>query len=165
MPISSHKGALVKFIDWLPPGLRRAAIERAAARDDAYDIFQALGRRYGITDIRINGRYGLIEGSIDDDSILASYGRRKIWAAETNDVFVDFFARRGAGTYLDIGANIGLTTIPVARNRAVSCLAFEPEPMNYGYLVQNVGRNCTHGNVSTFDVALFDRQTTVDFEL
>jgi FkbM family methyltransferase len=162
---SLAKEALAGLFNWLPVYAQRAAIERVAAGADAYEIFQSLGRRFGVKDIRIAGRYGLIEGSIDDESILARYGRTKVWAPETNRLFVNFFDAHRGGTYLDIGANIGLTTIPIARNARVSCFAFEPEPENYGYLEHNIRRNCQQGNVEIRNLALFDRQTTVDFEL
>ena len=162
---SLAKEALVALVNALPVSVQRAAIERAAARVGGYEIFQSLGRGFGVRDIRIAGRYGLIEGSIDDESILARYGRAKIWASETNRLFVDFFDAHSGGTYLDVGANIGLTTIPVARNARVSCFAFEPEPENYRYLEHNIRHNCQQGNVEIRNLAVFDRQTTVDFEL
>lgn len=162
---SLAKEALVTLVNALPISVQRAAIERAAARIGGYEVFQSLGRGFGVKDIRIAGRYGLIEGSIDDESILARYGQTKIWATETNRLFVDFFDAHRGGTYFDVGANIGLTTIPVARNGRVSCFAFEPEPENYGYLEHNIRRNCRQGNVEIRNLALFDRQTTVDFEL
>jgi FkbM family methyltransferase len=162
---SLAKKALVALVNALPVPVQRAAIERAAARIGGYELFQSLGRGFGVKDIRIAGRYGLIEGSIDDESILARYGQARIWASETNRLFVDFFDAHSGGTYLDVGANIGLTTIPIARNARVSCFAFEPEPDNYGYLEHNIRRNCRQGNVEIRNLALFDRQTTVDFEL
>ena len=159
------KEAVASVFACLPTGVQRAAIKRAAARANSYDIFQSLGRNFGVRDICVAGQYGLIEGSIDDDSVLAQYGQTKIWASESNRLFVDFFDARRGGTYLDIGANIGLTTIPVARNAQVSCVAFEPEPENFRYLDHNIRQNCRHGNVEILNFALFDRETAVDFEL
>ena len=162
---SLAKDAFATLFARLPPGVQRRAIERAATRADTYHVFQSLARSFGVRDIRVAGDYGLIEGSIDDESILARYGKTKRWAAETNRLFVDFFAAHGGGTYLDIGANIGLTTIPVAHNAQVACFAFEPEPMNYRYLEHNIRRNCKEGNVETLNLALFDRQAMMDFEI
>lgn len=162
---SLAKEALTGLIAWLPASVQRAAVERIAARAEAYGIFQSLGRGFGVKDIRIDGQYGMIEGSIDDGSVLASYGRTKLWAARSNRLFSDFFAARGGGTYLDVGANIGLTTIPIARNAEVLCVAFEPEPKNYRYLEHNIRRNCVHDNVAILNFALFDRRTSIDFEL
>ena len=162
---SLAKEALTRIVGWMPASVQRMAIERVASRANAYEVFQSLGRGFGVKNIQIDGEYGLIEGSIDDGSILARYGRTKLWAARSNQVFSDFFAARGGGTYLDVGANIGLTTIPIARNAQVLCVAFEPEPKNYRYLERNIQRNCAHDNVAILNFALFDRQTSIDFEL
>lgn len=159
------KSLLAALVSRMPVGARRAVLDRCVARDDAYHLFQTVGRRYGIRDIRVAGDYGLIEGSIDDEAVLATYARAKRWAESSNIVFERYFAHRQGGTYIDIGANIGLTTIPVARNPRVDCKAFEPEPTNFGYLRSNVERNCRHGNVETFNLALFDAKATLRFEL
>jgi hypothetical protein len=39
----------------------------------------------------------------------------------TNDLVEGFFREHSGGTFIDIGANIGLTTVPVARNPSVQC--------------------------------------------
>jgi len=162
---SLAKSALATAVNFLPLSVRRAAIERTRTSPDSYAIFQVLGRSFAVKEIGVAGRYGLIEGSIEDGSVLARYGQTGVWAPQLNKLFGDFFDGRGGGTYLDIGANIGLTTIPIARNGHVSCYAVEPEPRNYGYLECNVRKNCAHGNVQLLNFALFDRQTTIDFEL
>jgi FkbM family methyltransferase len=79
-------------------------------------------------------------------------------------MFQRMFAGEG-GTYLDIGANIGLTTIPIAQNRMVRCLAFEPEPVNVANLRENIRRNVPEGNVEIHQIALFDRMETLKFGL
>jgi FkbM family methyltransferase len=107
----------------------------------------------------------LIEGSICDASILRSYALRKNWAGQSNAFFAALFERHRGGTYIDVGANIGLTTIPIARDPRVSCKAFEPEPDNYRYLRNNLQNNCGHDNVETFNVAVFDEPGTVELEL
>jgi FkbM family methyltransferase len=153
------------IINALPVAVRRAAFARAARSGAAYDVFQALGRGHGVGDISVQGDYGPIEGSIEDGSILPRYAREHVWDTAVNRFFVDFFAARQGGTYLDIGANIGLTTIPVACNAAVDCLAFEPDPRNYRYLQANIARNCRQGAVEILNLALFDRHTMIDFAL
>lgn len=69
------------------------------------------------------------------------------------------------GTYLDIGANIGLTTLPVAQNPLIRCFAFEPEPTNFGNLQENIRRNIRHKNVTLYQLALLDRDGFVPFGL
>jgi FkbM family methyltransferase len=145
--------------------MRRRIVERLAREDAGYRLFRSLGRHYGVHDISVMGDYGLVEGSLQDTAILMSYARTKTWAPETNRFFVDILSGFRQATYIDIGANIGLTTLPIARNPRVACRAFEPEPDNYRYLVGNVARNCAYGNVEAYNMALFDREGVLDLEL
>jgi len=162
---SSAAIAISKVAGALPRTVRKALLNGVLDRDGDYSLFQELGRKYGVEDIRISGNYGMIEGSIDDGALLPAYGRTKSWAAASNALFTDFFSRRGGGTYVDVGANVGLTTIPIAQNAAVACKAVEPEPAAFAYLAANVARNCRGRNVELFNIAALDRAALVDFEL
>jgi FkbM family methyltransferase len=82
-----------------------------------------------------------------------------------NQQFHQEFFKTEAGTYLDIGANIGMTVVPVAFNPLVKCHAFEPEPANYQNLERNIAENCPDGNVKTYRVALFEREAVLPFEI
>ena len=84
---------------------------------------------------------------------------------QTNDTLTAFFAAHGGGDYIDVGANIGLTTIPVAQNPNVECLALEPEPSNFSYLTVNVAANCPHLNVTIKRLAAFSERRTLPFEI
>lgn len=149
----------------LPVNTRRAMMEALAAGPDCYDLFQAIGLKHGVRDISVSGEYGVIEGSLADEKIIASYAKSRNWTnGKFNRLLVDFFSDKG-GTYIDIGANLGLTTIPIAANPAVACMAFEPEPDNYRHLQHNVAAHCPHGNVRLFEVALYDCNGTIDFEI
>jgi FkbM family methyltransferase len=66
-----------------------------------------------------------------------------------NSLFSNFFQANDGGTYLDIGANIGLTTIPIAQLPDVQCIAFEPAPENFRNVQANVRANCDPGKVCT----------------
>jgi FkbM family methyltransferase len=138
---------------------------KSATATDAYSVFQELGRRCGIVDIRIPGDCGLIEGALADRGVLASYVRTRRWAPTLTQIVERFFTAHDKGTYIDIGANIGLTTIPIARHAFVHCKAFEPEPQTFRYLATNVRQNCAGGNVDIFNLALSNMQGTVAFEL
>jgi hypothetical protein len=65
----------------------------------------------------------------NDRFVLPEYAATGTFAETVTSALTDFL--RGGGTYIDVGANIGLTIIPVARNPNVHCLAFEPEPVNF----------------------------------
>jgi len=136
-----------------------------AAPGDAYHAFQRLGQRYGIVDLTVPGEYGVIDGALADTAVLATYAQTHQWATVVMRAVETFFARTVTGTYLDIGANIGLTTIPIARHHLVTCKAFEPEPRIFRYLIENLRRNCKSGNVETFNLALSDQRGTAVFEL
>jgi FkbM family methyltransferase len=112
-----------------------------------------------------SGSYGLIQSSLNDGLILPAYAQTGVYEPRLAALFREFFASHGGGTYLDIGANIGLTTIPVAQDPTVRCLAFEPDPVNNRNLRANVERNCPNHNVTVYQVALFATKTTVDFAL
>jgi FkbM family methyltransferase len=162
------KRLIAGFVRGLPPRVRKALLRelcnRAAARE-GYEAFQLLGRRFGIADLRVPGDCGVIEGALADTAILATYAQTRRWSASLNHVVDAFFETRDSGTYIDIGANIGLTTIPIARHAAISCKAFEPEPQTFRYLTTNLRHNCTAGNVEPFNLALSDRHGTIAFEL
>ena len=131
----------------------------------AFIVRRALWRLAGANDIGVAGNYGEVVGSIDDRAILERYAETGTWCPLETHFFMDFFARAGKGTYLDIGANIGLTTIPVARNPAVICFAVEPDPTNFAYLQENVRRNCRGGNVRLLQLALLDRVGTLELRI
>jgi FkbM family methyltransferase len=112
-----------------------------------------------------SGSYGLIQSSLNDGLILPAYARTGVYEPRLAALFREFFASQGGGTYLDIGANIGLTTIPVAQDPTVRCLAFEPDPVNNRHLRANIERNCPNHNVTVHQVALFANKSTLDFAL
>jgi FkbM family methyltransferase len=96
--------------------------------------------------------------------VLWRYAAIKTYSPTNNTFFRDFHAGRG-GTYLDIGANIGLTFVPVAQDPHLRCIAFEADLENFANLRDNVRRNVSHDNIELHQIALFDRRTTVRFAL
>ena len=145
--------------------LRKKVLRRLADSPFGYRLLQGLGRCYGIEAVSAHGEFGLIAGPLDDAAVLRAYAVNGFWARAANQFFCEFFDRAGGGTYIDVGANLGLTTIPVAQNARVTCRAFEPAPRNFKYLWHNIAENCPHGNVAAFNVALFDRQTTLEMTM
>jgi FkbM family methyltransferase len=123
-------------------------------------LFVDLAKILEISKVTVKGEYGDISGFIDDSEIFKRYVREGVWSRNINAVFVDYFSGRTCGTFLDIGANIGLTTIPVARNRHIRCHAFEPDPDNFELLQENIRRN-GGSNVQLHNVALFSDATSL----
>jgi FkbM family methyltransferase len=112
-----------------------------------------------------DGSYGPFEGSIDDEVVHGHYRREGTWAPELLELLVDGLFPTGRGTFLDVGANIGLVSIPLVERRGVRCLAFEPEPRNYRWLERNIARHGLEALFQTFEVALHSENQTLCFEL
>jgi FkbM family methyltransferase len=70
-------------------------------------------------------------------------------------------------TLLDIGANIGTVGLTAVKKKMVSqCIAFEPDPLNYNYLLKNILINDLNEYVSTYNVGLSNGlQDQMEFEV
>ena len=152
----------------LPMGAREAVFEALwdkLGHNDKSKTIAMLVQRQGITGFITQGDQGTIQSSSGDAEVFAVYSRTGSWAKRTNDILTKFFAPTGSGTYIDIGANIGLTTISVAQWSNVNCIAFEPEPINFYHLQANIARNCHHRNVRLENSAVFNCTATLQFEV
>jgi FkbM family methyltransferase len=167
---ASLKNVLWAGMVWWPIPLK-TAVANALCRDEVFikaygrDLIANVAPICGIDGLRATGQLGEILSSPADRTVLAVYAATGTWAQSTNSLFSKFFKENHGGTYLDIGANIGLTTIPIARLPDVQCIAFEPAPENFRNLQANVRANCDPGKVQTLQLALFERKSQLDFEL
>lgn len=162
---SAAKSALQHAAVRLPPGGRAALLEALWERephDHRRLVREAM--HCNIAGFLIDGEWGKFQSSTNDLMILPIYAANGTWAKRTNFELIEFFSGR-SGAYLDIGANIGLTTVPIARNKAVRCIAFEPDPTNFANLEENIRRNVPDADVSLHRVALFDREAMLTFGL
>ena len=159
------KSALRILAKKLPWGGRRAVLDALLDEFGRCEVFRELGVGLGIESLSVHGSNGLVYGKINDTGLLLRYAAAGAWARGMVTLFGKFFEAKGGGTFLDIGANIGLTLIPIARNPTVQCYGFEPEPCNFSYLKQNIAANCQHHNVLVTQLALFDRKGMVELEL
>jgi FkbM family methyltransferase len=162
---SAH--ALRAMFNALPRALRNHALDVLIDCVDDRKRAVVLTRLASALNVRrlvAGGEMGEITSQGGDSAVFVDYLLSGTWARRTNHALLQFFSGRD-GIYIDVGANIGLTTIPIARNTSVRCLAFEPEPNNFGNLQRNVANNCPGANVTLFQCALFDRNTSLDLEL
>ncbi|MGH7069469.1 MAG: FkbM family methyltransferase, partial [Acetobacteraceae bacterium] len=120
----------------------------------ASDMFAWVVPRLGIVEIAATGDRGVISSPASDRMVIQEYARTGTFAPTVTRALSEFFATSG-GTYLDIGANIGLMTVPFARDPRIRCIAFEPEPVNFGFLQRNVARNAEGCSVELHQLALF----------
>jgi FkbM family methyltransferase len=111
-------------------------------------------------------KYGNITFSADDRALLPSYAKTGTWAERTNRQLAEFFASVGnRGACIDVGANVGLTTIPIARHPGICCTATEPDPTNFRCLSENISANCPHNNVTLRNIAIFSERKRLSLEL
>ena len=138
------------------------AVRALPLRARARLLFDLLAEA-GATGIVIPGENGEIEGYLSDRTIALKYLKNKSWTIETVWMMQAVFARRGAGSWIDLGANIGTTVIPAALAGA-SCHAVEADPANLVLLRRNIARNGVAGRVVIHDSAVWDENTTLIFE-
>lgn len=155
---------LGKLVRSLPHRVQVVLLEHLRGSLGPWPVMVRVATECGVVSLKVTGEYGVIQSSGRDLDILGRYSQTGIWAQRINDLLRSFFDGR-AGRYIDIGANIGLTTIPVAQNPRVRCLAIEPEPTNFTNLAVNVPTNCPHGNVEQRQVAVFTRREKLRFEM
>jgi FkbM family methyltransferase len=145
------KVLLAAVVDRLPERYRR-------------QLFWELAKKLAVSMIEIPGRQGFMRGYLRDQ-VFRDYVRTGGWAENISELARAGFRRHSSGTFLDVGANIGLTLVPVARDPKISCLAFEPDPANFDLLRANVASNCLLGDTRLFNVAALDAEGTVTLEL
>jgi FkbM family methyltransferase len=160
----------ISCLPWrsLPRRARLMLIERLCTVMEVSEqlaVIRHLAPQLGISALKANGEYGTIQSAATDTNVFATYARTGTWAKQTNDLLVAFFRKYDGGTYIDIGANIGLTTIPIAKNPKVKCFAFEPEPVNFGNLSLNIAANCFHDNVVAHEAGVLDQHCLIDLEI
>jgi FkbM family methyltransferase len=163
--------AILEFIgSLLPDKVWRVAFKIFLRNKRLMDLYGMhyvgeFASRMNIVRISTIGDYGIFSSAPNDKVIFRQYAKSGKWAANTNLEIRNFFAG-GRGTYLDIGANIGLTVVPLAAAHSdVKCFAFEPDPTNFRHLQLNIFENVDSKNISVYQLALFDRAGTLSFEL
>jgi FkbM family methyltransferase len=73
---------------------------------------------------------------------------------------------KGAGTFLDVGANLGVTCLGMLTHGEFErAIAIEPAPRNFDLLRRNVHQNGFDARVICVQVAVSDRPGTLSFEL
>ena len=116
---------------------------------------------------------GLVQGQLDGAAFLlqmrvggfieSSIHEYGIWEGHVARLISGYLHRPG-GVMIDVGANIGATTVPLARRFPGSefCV-FEPHPEVFGTLSTNIALTCL-GNVRTWNRAVSNSAaTTIDF--
>ena len=122
-----------------------------------YAIFETLCARYGL----IGGIKSLpggqaIEGSFRDFGVFVPLMQTGTYSGDADGLFDEYFKLSSHGTYIDIGANVGITTIPYALKHTWDFYAFEPDPDHFRRLQCNLIRNGIN-RVRAYNVACMTR--------
>ena len=107
-------------------------------------------------DICADGNLGIIEGSSKDKVVIQEYKQFGGYGADVVYVFTKLFTLHNGGFFCDIGANIGLVSIPIFQIENVYGLTFEPDPTNYAYLLKNLSRHKVE--TKNYNIALGSHQ-------
>lgn len=166
--LARHLPALLRRF----PVVERANIIGAAIRP--HDLFATMSREdqaahlavlchiLGVESLAVSGDLGLIEGHRDDTAVFSRYLIERTWSPALLGTVTPLLAN--GGTYVDVGANIGLTTIPIASSTPARCIAFEPDPESFRFLRKNLITNGIE-SVEAHNIALFSEETILEFEV
>jgi FkbM family methyltransferase len=152
------KRILIKTVMHMPWTVKREVF-LLLSKEYGWEGLTEVAQQQGVDGFVVHGDYGAVSGLVHDKAILAAYAKTGTWAKEFNTLLFSFLEK--GGTYLDIGGNIGLTTIPVAQNTLVNCHVFEPMPAIFDALSSNVRR---FPNVTTHNLAVHREDALLVFE-
>ena len=166
------KGALRVTLSALPRNALDTLLDELAVvlgsdyrrRRSRFRLLSRLAVDSHVVTLQVDGDYGVMQSAASDSHILFRYAEERRFADRTNKLFAEFFGDR-AGSYIDVGANIGMTVVAIARNPLVRCQAFEPDPINFANLLANIAANCPHRNVVAKQIALFSSPGRLRLEL
>jgi FkbM family methyltransferase len=100
-----------------------------------YEMFYQSGRALGVSAYQVRGGQGTFIGPLQDQAVIRSYLMDAVWS--DNILRLIFGALPDGGTFIDVGANIGLISVPVARKGAIRVISFEPDAANFALLRAN----------------------------
>jgi FkbM family methyltransferase len=112
-----------------------------------------------------DGDLGPFEGSSHDEVVFGHYVREGTWAPSLVSLITERLLPTDGGTFIDVGANIGLVTVPIIERTKALGLAFEPEPRNFRYLQRNIAHRGLADRVETFNVAVYSEEANLRMEL
>lgn len=128
------------------------ALLRQIPKSILYEIFYQSGRALGVRSYEVAGSLGNFSGPLYDQSVIRPYLFTGEWSNSIVSLFLEYFGN-GFGTMYDVGANIGLISVPVSRLPNVTVLAFEPDPRNASLLRANLALAGTQAEVIIAAVA------------
>ena len=131
----------------------------------ALRLFRALATRFRVSEVVTLGEVGRVRGRLDDEVVFGRYLREGRWSHDLGRFLSHCFEHSAGGTFVDIGANIGLMSLAVGRREHVRLECFEPEPTNLALLRENFAKAGLGERATVHPVALSDEDAELRFEL
>jgi len=117
----------------------------------------------GLQTKRATGQNGLFEGLTADQTVFGTYARTGEWGGDVVHYFTSVTSALPGCLYIDAGANIGLTAVPVAKLETVArTVCIEADPVNQALLRHNLDLNGVDATIAPFAIA--DREGELVFE-
>src|SRR5262245_10344023 len=132
MTLRSHGATAISWCLGRLPISARNNLLRGLVRtldSSSWHGFFDLSNRLPVYSVTVRTNLGLITGCPRDSLLFRSFVTTGEYVPELVALFRS--ALSNGGTYIDIGANIGLTLLPMAKLPGVRCIAFEPDPLNF----------------------------------
>ena len=128
------------------------------------ELFRIAGDVLHVKACACVGDLGIFEGHLYDKGVLGFYLVHHTWEPRIQQLLIKKLFRHDAGTFIDVGANIGLTSIPLKLKRSgVRVIAIEADPENFAFLKNNLERNGVY-DVTLFNVAAYSEEGEIAFE-
>jgi FkbM family methyltransferase len=141
------------------------ALLRGLSHDQKFFLLREVANLLGVSSVTVNGPIGPIEGNLNDWTIFRRYLHGQAWETSTAALCVDYFKRYGKGTFVDVGANIGMIFIPVVQRSECFGVAIDASPINFSYLATNCRRNLPATSYKLSHVAVGNRSGKVCFDI
>jgi FkbM family methyltransferase len=130
--------------------------KKIRGKDRLYTLFSSLGFKELI---RVKSKYGLVLNLNPYEYIDKVVIAEGFYESEVTDAILSLLGKNE--TFWDIGANIGLHSIAVKKNRPdVEVICFEPNPNTASLLFDNITLNSV--GVVLCNIALFSKEDILD---
>jgi FkbM family methyltransferase len=139
------------------------AITALVPRSWVAEMFRISGELLGVKSITCHGRLGAYEAQLNDRGILGYYLIHHTWEPGIQKLLLAL-AKPGKGSFIDVGANVGLTLVPMGvAYPELKLIGIEADRENFGYLRRNLDRNELSG-VALHNLAVYSREGELEFE-
>lgn len=127
------------------------------------EMFRLAGEQIGVVSCVSKGNIGFYEARLTDRGVMGYHLIHHTWEPGIQELLFTL-AAPGAGSFIDVGANIGLTMIPLGRAYPdMTLIGVEADEENFGYLRRNVDRNGLMG-ATLHHRAVYSEAGEIEFE-